>query len=197
MTRIKPRKVPRQHRSAATVEAILEAAARILERGGLDALNTNSVAAMAGVSVGSLYQYFPGKEALLAELVRKWRALLVERIEAVRQDPPDTLDALAQKLINAAVLHQLSRPALARTLDDAEVTLPLQAETVSLNLHLSTTIADLLRAHGLARPDEAARDLVALTKGMIDAAGALGEVDSASLSLRVHRAAMGYLQPSV
>ena len=103
MSLIKPRKLPRQHRSAATVEAILEAAARILERGGPDALNTNSVAAMAGVSVGSLYQYFPGKEALLAELVRKWRALLVERIEAVRKDPPDTLDALVQKLVDAAV----------------------------------------------------------------------------------------------
>jgi AcrR family transcriptional regulator len=196
MTRINPRKVPRQQRSSATVEAILEAAARILERGGLDALNTNSVAAMAGVSVGSLYQYFPGKEALLAELVRKWRALLVGRIEAIRQDPPETLDALVHKMVEAAVLHQLSRPALARTLDFAEMTLPLQTETDALNVYLSTTIADLLGAHGLARPDEAARDLVALAKGMIDAAGALGEGDSASLSLRVHRAAMGYLQPS-
>lgn len=196
MTRINPRKVPRQQRSSATVEAILEAAARILERGGLDAFTTNAVAAMAGVSVGSLYQYFPGKEALLAELVRKSRAVLVGRIEAIRQDPPETLDALVHRMVEVAVLHQLSRPALARTLDFAEMTLPLQTETDALTLRLGVTIADLLRPHGVARPDEAARDLVALAKGMIDAAGALGEGDSASLSLRVHRAAMGYLQPS-
>lgn len=52
-----PRKRPRQARSVATFEAILEAAARILE------INTNAVAELAGVSIGSLYQYFPSKDA--------------------------------------------------------------------------------------------------------------------------------------
>jgi AcrR family transcriptional regulator len=74
---VDPRKRPRQRRSEATVDAILEAAARILESDGLDALTTNAVADRAGVSVGSLYQYFPGKTALLAELIRRERGALV------------------------------------------------------------------------------------------------------------------------
>ncbi len=66
---LSPRKRPRQKRSAATVEVILDGAARILEREGLDAFNTNAVAVAAGVSVGSLYQYFPGKDAVMAALL--------------------------------------------------------------------------------------------------------------------------------
>ena len=54
---LEPRKRPHQQRSAATVDAILEAAAHILERKGLDALTTNSVAELAGISIGSFYQY--------------------------------------------------------------------------------------------------------------------------------------------
>lgn len=59
------RRSPRQARSRATYDAILEAASQILERDGLGAFNTNAVAGRAGVSVGTLYQYFPNKEAVL------------------------------------------------------------------------------------------------------------------------------------
>jgi AcrR family transcriptional regulator len=62
------KKIPKQDRSRITVEAIIEAAARIIEKGGLAALSTNRVAELAGVSVGSLYQYFPNKEALVEEV---------------------------------------------------------------------------------------------------------------------------------
>lgn len=64
-----PRKRPRQARSKATVETILGATARILVRHGYDGLTTNAVAHAAGVSIGSLYQYFPNKEALVAALI--------------------------------------------------------------------------------------------------------------------------------
>lgn len=65
---IAPRKTPRQSRALVTVEAILEAATHILVESGYSRLNTNEVARRAGVSVGSLYQYFPNKQSLLAEL---------------------------------------------------------------------------------------------------------------------------------
>jgi AcrR family transcriptional regulator len=68
------RKVPRQERSRALVEAIVEAAARILVQQGRDALTTNAVALRAGVSIGSLYQYFPNREAILAAVVSDHRA---------------------------------------------------------------------------------------------------------------------------
>ena len=79
---VQPRKKPAQARSRATVEAILEAATRILRDQGLADLTTNRVAERAGVSVGSLYQYFPSREAILAELVRRLRREYVAACEA-------------------------------------------------------------------------------------------------------------------
>jgi AcrR family transcriptional regulator len=66
-----PRKKPTQARAQATVEAILRATAHILRTAGWDACNTNAVAKRAGVSIGSLYQYFPSKEALVAALAEE------------------------------------------------------------------------------------------------------------------------------
>jgi AcrR family transcriptional regulator len=62
------KKQPKQERSRATFEAIIEATTRIIESDGLGALSTNRVAEVAGVSIGSLYQYFPNKEALVEEV---------------------------------------------------------------------------------------------------------------------------------
>jgi AcrR family transcriptional regulator len=69
--RTTPRKQPRQQRSQATVQVILDATARVLCTIGYDRASTNRVALAAGVSVGSLYQYFPSKEALVAALVER------------------------------------------------------------------------------------------------------------------------------
>ena len=66
-----PRKRPRQARSKATVDTILAATARVLVKQGFDGLTTNAVAEAAGVSIGSLYQYFPNKEALVAALIER------------------------------------------------------------------------------------------------------------------------------
>lgn len=76
------RKSPRQARSQATVEAILTAAARILTKEGFEALTTNRVATVAGVSVGSLYQYFPNKEALVRALCERHTHGVRDRIRA-------------------------------------------------------------------------------------------------------------------
>jgi len=65
------RRRPRQARSRATWEAIVEAAAQILERRGPSALNTNAVAERAGVSIGTLYQYFADKRAILLAAARR------------------------------------------------------------------------------------------------------------------------------
>lgn len=73
-----PRKKPAQKRSKETVRAIVTAAARILEREGYEKTNVNSVAELAGVSIGSLYQYFPSKEALVAEVARQHSAEMIE-----------------------------------------------------------------------------------------------------------------------
>ena len=68
---IGPRKAPRQQRSQQTVDRIVEAAARVFNEAGYLGTTTNEIAAEAGVSIGSLYQYFPNKDALLIEIARR------------------------------------------------------------------------------------------------------------------------------
>lgn len=80
--RTTPRKKPRQERSQATVDAILDATARVLTTTGYDRASTNRIALAAGVSVGSLYQYFPSKEALVAALAARHNAMMTARVRA-------------------------------------------------------------------------------------------------------------------
>ncbi|MEM7018835.1 MAG: TetR/AcrR family transcriptional regulator [Pseudomonadota bacterium] len=80
------RKQPVQSRAHATVDAILEAAARVLIDDGYSAANTNHIAERAGVSIGSLYEYFPGKEAIFTELRR--RVSLGHYTEFVKEPRP-------------------------------------------------------------------------------------------------------------
>jgi AcrR family transcriptional regulator len=85
-TRSSRRRKPRQRRARQTVEAILDAVVRILKREGFDAITTNHIAEVAGVSIGSLYQYFPDKSAIfvalhgrhLEEIDRVMQSTLVE-----------------------------------------------------------------------------------------------------------------------
>ena len=65
------RKKASQKRSRETVDALVEATARVLTKEGYDRASTNKIAAMAGVSIGSLYQYFPSKEALVAAVIER------------------------------------------------------------------------------------------------------------------------------
>jgi len=88
---VSARKNPRQARSERTLELIFEATTRIIERGGLAQLTTNAVAKKAGVSIGSLYEYFPNKEAILVAMMRRILAedeLIVRRaIESALAEP--------------------------------------------------------------------------------------------------------------
>ena len=193
-TTINPRKRPRQARAASTFDAILEAAARILEKDGFDAVNTNAVAELAGVSVGSLYQYFPTKESILAELVRFNRNILKEKVAtAVAGRTGKTLEETMDLLIEAAVSHQLERPDLALALEHVESVLPLDNETLALTETIADDIEILLSSHNVLNPNEASRDIVALVRGIVDAAGVAKEHDQAALLRRVRRAVFGYL----
>lgn len=73
------KKQPRQARAQATVDAILDAGAQVLAREGYAAVTTNRVAEVAGVSIGSLYEYFPNKQSIVAaSLARTMREIVVE-----------------------------------------------------------------------------------------------------------------------
>ncbi|EHU1559077.1 TetR/AcrR family transcriptional regulator [Acinetobacter baumannii] len=189
-----PRKRPRQARSVATFEAILEAAARILESLGFAGFNTNAVAELAGVSIGSLYQYFPSKDALIVELIRRERAELSNRIvEAIQQHDTTDLKEKIKLIIHAAVQHQLSRPQLARTLEFASELIGKDIEESKLQHELETTISDLFIRSDISHAQTAAQDVIALSKGIINAAGIAEESDLNDLQQRVEKAVFGYL----
>jgi AcrR family transcriptional regulator len=102
--RFSPRKAPRQDRSRATVEALLEATADILVRHGYGKLTTNRIAERAGVNVASLYQYFPGKEAIVAELRRRHGAEQRAAVrKALREGPGQDLESTLRALVSMGV----------------------------------------------------------------------------------------------
>jgi AcrR family transcriptional regulator len=188
------RKAPKQARSLETVRIIVEAAARILEQHGQDGFSTNAVAERAGVSIGSLYQYFPRKEALIVALIVRETSRLVSDVEAAMAQPTGV--AALSALISAAVEHQLRRPTLARLLDFEEARLPYDADAQQVDERIRTVVLNLLSRPDLPRQPQdetAAEDLMAIIKGMVDAAGERGEIDQRELSGRVHRAVFGYL----
>nr|WKF61997.1 HTH-type transcriptional repressor KstR [Paraburkholderia busanensis] len=191
---VSPRKLPRQQRAAATVAAILDAAASILERGGFDAYTTNAIAERAGASIGSLYQYFPNKTALTQALIAREDAALAVSLKALL-DLPDEADLL-RALIRVAVAHQLRRPVLARLLDSEEARLPVSDEVHQLDTLMKTIFRRCLGDTLIANQPHVPRDLFAIIHGMVDAAGQHQEDDSDALVARVERAVFGYLAVS-
>ena len=100
------RRIPRQARAGETVELILEATAQILEAGGLAAFTTNAVAERAGVSIGTLYQYFADKNAILLALARQQMTIGLASIGKALQGERDPsvegrVRAMVQAMVNA------------------------------------------------------------------------------------------------
>ena len=108
---LEPRKQPVQARSAASVEAILQATIQVLLQVGKERLTTTRVAARAGVSVGTLYQYFPNKSALLQAGLRRHLNEIVEAVERVCEaQKGKTLREMATALVNAFLDIKMRNP---------------------------------------------------------------------------------------
>lgn len=113
----KPRKHPSQARSRATVEALVEATARTLVRDGDAAASTNRIADKTGVSIGSLYQYFPSKEALVAAVIERHNGGIMRRVRsALTEAASQPFDRAVRSLVSAAVQAHQIKPALHRLL---------------------------------------------------------------------------------
>lgn len=114
-----PRKTPKQARSSRLVEAILQAAIRVLEREGAAAFTTIRVAGLAGVSVGSLYQYFPNKESILFRLQEDEWAATGKLLEGIVTDT--RLDAAGRlhAVMRAFFRTEWDEAPLRRALGDA------------------------------------------------------------------------------
>lgn len=113
----RPRKRPRTDASSAIVEAVLHASALLLARDGVAGLTTNAVARVAGVSVGSVYQYFPDKHAIVAELARdlerRGLALATAHLERLRDaSVREAAWHMVSVLLDPALGHLVTRRAL-------------------------------------------------------------------------------------
>lgn len=112
-----PRKHASQERSRATVDALIEATTRILVREGFDGASTNRIAEKAGVSIGSLYQYYPCKEALVAAVIDRHNQQLMQIVrDALAAVAAEPIETAVRKLVAAAIdAHRLD-PKLHRVL---------------------------------------------------------------------------------
>ncbi len=112
-----PRKSPRQARAAVTVEAIFEATLQVLLSAGPARLNTTLIAERAGVSVGTLYQYFPNKQALLLAVLERYLDQLMERLEAAcAAVHGGAAEAMTEAAVQAYLQVKAERPEASRAL---------------------------------------------------------------------------------
>jgi AcrR family transcriptional regulator len=113
----KKRRNPKQARAQATVGAVLEAAFQILEEDGEARLTTNLIAERAGVSIGTLYQYFEDREAILAAMGQRQAEATRERITSIILESPETGSVRA--IVKAIMSGIAGSPATRIALSDA------------------------------------------------------------------------------
>lgn len=197
----KPRKSPAQSRSRATVEAILDATAHILLNDGLAATSTNRVAEKAGVSIGSLYQYFPNKNALIGALRRRhaeaMRATVLQLAGPAASAPlPEAVRSFIHAVMQAhridPQLHRILAQEAPRT-DFADSRGDIDHDLRNVVCALLTSRRDEILPTDLAL---AAAMLVRLTDALIHAAVIDNMLDASAQAVEdeIVRVVLRYLQ---
>jgi AcrR family transcriptional regulator len=113
----RPRRKAKQDRAQKTIDTILEAAARVLARHGYAAATTNRIAVVAGVSIGTVYEYFGKKEEVFEALIQRELDALVLAIRNVELPPDTPIDEKLRRVILAAMTAMRYGPELFRSLD--------------------------------------------------------------------------------
>lgn len=143
-------KAPQQARAKATVEAIVEATGQVLGRGGFKRTTTAEVAARAGVSVGSLYQYFPDKQALIAAFIERRLAEDIELMERVAARALGVSPVTLLRIVTEEMVELYRRDRALYT-SVVEI-LPLAEQTTELREGLARAVA-LTALHLRAHPE--------------------------------------------
>jgi len=170
---VQPRRRPRQARARETVTAILQAAIELAAEHGYDRVTTNAIADRAGVSIGSLYQYFPNKDAILVSL-----------FEQHRREVRDVVESAMRRLEDPAIPFQQAMRSFFRDQLAAHDANPRLNRVISENLYYPAIVAaaqsedgdeTLGRVVGLlaVRPDVKVRDLTTAGFILMQTVGAL------------------------
>jgi AcrR family transcriptional regulator len=143
-----PRKSASQERSRLTVNVILEATARILIREGYDRASTNRIAAAAGVSIGSLYQYFPSKEALVAAVSERHSHEVLELMRnALVKVAARPIEVAAREFVSVAIDAHRVNPKLHRVLAEQVPRIGRLENIEAINQDVYALIRGYLDAH--------------------------------------------------
>jgi AcrR family transcriptional regulator len=168
------RKRPRQERARATFDAVLDAAVEIITEHGYAGMTTNAVARRAGVSIGSLYQYFPDKTAILVCLlerhIREMQPVIARGLEALAEPGRPLEDGLRETLLRLVAAHDHHGPRLQQVLSE-EVPHPPSIQRLRQRLEAGyvTEVARILRGRGevrLAQPEVVAQLLVVVIEAL-------------------------------
>jgi AcrR family transcriptional regulator len=175
--RWRPRREPVQGRSRETVGYILEAAAQLFGESGYAKTTTNRVAERAGVSIGSVYQYFPNKEALLLALAERHldeaRADGTAALRRLRGEDPTPEEFLRAFVDNIVDFHRDAGPLHDLFFEEAPQTGRIWELVGTLDAACAAEVEVYLRERGLGGPDPALKALVlakmvgSLTHGMV------------------------------
>lgn len=205
-TALEPRKRPRQERARATVEALLEAAAQLIADEGYATMTTNRVAARAGVSIGSLYQYFPNKQALLVSLLEKHLAHVHPVIERSLDELSDPavpyVEAMHRMFVCLLALHRDANPRLQRALGEEAPQPPhVREQRRRREAGYTARVAAILRDRPDVRaynPEMAAQVLVEATSALSRwlAHDAPPDLDQEAYIREAVRLLTAHLQPS-
>lgn len=195
---LKPRKKPLQARSTATVDAIVEATIRILRRDGWTGCTTTRIATLAGVSVGSLYQYFPNRNAIAVEIVRQRTRTYLAAVIAADLSGAATPEEAVEAAIAAFVIEKRKSLDVSLALRDA---LP-EVQGRQAIIEEARRFVPALRARlaaagaGTADPAQLAVALAAVEGAvwemMAQDEGAIGRPEAVAALSRVFRAAAGF-----
>jgi AcrR family transcriptional regulator len=147
-TNTEPRKRPRQARSRVLFDALVEATQRVLIKEGVEAVTTARVAEVAGVSIGSLYQYFPSRESLIAAVIdHKIEADIRELMPVIEALRHASLDAVIHGLVELAVRFYRDETPLYREMIAALATAQREAHVRRMSEGFDAVIVQVLAPH--------------------------------------------------
>ncbi|MEZ4266592.1 MAG: TetR/AcrR family transcriptional regulator [Myxococcota bacterium] len=199
-----PRRRPRQERSQSLVKAILDATAELLVAGGPERTTTNKIAERAGVSIGSVYQYFPNKHALYEALAQRYVGQLREALDAVWPEVvASPIEQLLPTLLTAILRVSERDPTLSGMLHLTAIPAGSFAVVMEFERDLETRGGALLAAQAgrfvnpLVDPALSARLLVRALGGIVGRtlAAEPESITSPRFVVELMRLLMGYLGP--